>query len=43
MHADDKEMQQAVDNKIVPVPDMLWDRPPAKYLVFPLVFVNCLL
>ncbi len=43
-HADDKAIQEGVvlkDKKIVP--DVFWDRPPAKYLVFPLVFVNCFL
>ncbi len=44
MHADDKAMQECVvlqDKKVVP--DVFWDRPPAKYLMLPLVFVNCLL
>ncbi len=42
--ADDKAIQEGVvlqDKKSVP--DVFWHRPPAKYLMFPLVFVDCLL
>ena len=42
-HADDEAVQEGMvlQDKII-VPDVFGDRPSAKYLMFPLMFVNSL-
>ena len=43
-HGVDKAVQEGAvwqDKEVAP--DVFWDRPAAKYLMFPLVFVDCLL